>query len=65
METILGGLAFACLIAAQFFAVVVIHTMRWESGPTSISRDCTKHLEIWKLTSSCTTPTGAGVPHAF
>ncbi len=25
METILGGLAFACLIAAQFFAIVAVH----------------------------------------
>lgn len=31
METILGGLAFACLIAAQFLAVIAVHKARWES----------------------------------
>ena len=31
METLLGGLAFGCLIAAQFFAVVAVHNERWES----------------------------------
>ena len=32
MEMILGGLAFAGLVAAQFFAVVAVHSARWESG---------------------------------
>ena len=31
METVLGGLDFGCLIAAQFFAVVAVHNERWES----------------------------------
>jgi hypothetical protein len=31
METLLGGLAFGCLIAAQFFAVVAVHNERWEN----------------------------------
>jgi len=32
MDLFLGGLAFACLIAAQFFAVVAVHGRRWESA---------------------------------
>jgi hypothetical protein len=28
METIPGGLAFACLVAAQFFAVFAVHNAR-------------------------------------
>ena len=32
METILGGLAFACLIACQFLAVVAVQKERWDSG---------------------------------
>ena len=31
MDTILGGLAFFALIAAQLFAVVAVHDARWES----------------------------------
>jgi hypothetical protein len=31
METFPGGLAFACLITAQFFAVVAVHKARRES----------------------------------
>ena len=34
METVLGGVAFACLIAAQFFAVVAVHRARWEREPS-------------------------------
>ena len=32
METILGGVAFACLLACQFLAVVAVHNARWDSG---------------------------------
>lgn len=32
METILGGLAFARLLACQFLAVVAVHNARWDSG---------------------------------
>jgi hypothetical protein len=35
METILGGIAFACLIAAQFFAVVAVRNARRESDSRS------------------------------
>jgi hypothetical protein len=31
MELLLGGLAFACLMGAQFFAVVAVHDRRWET----------------------------------
>ena len=33
MENILGGLAFAGIIAAQFLAIVAVHKAKWE-------RDC-------------------------
>ena len=32
METFLGGLAFVCLIAGQFLAVVAVYNACWESG---------------------------------
>jgi hypothetical protein len=30
VETILGSLAFACLIAAQFLAVVAVNNAEWD-----------------------------------
>jgi hypothetical protein len=30
METILGGVAFACFLACQFLAVVAVHNARWD-----------------------------------
>ena len=32
MESILGGLAFTCVIVGQFLAVVAVHKMDWKSG---------------------------------
>jgi hypothetical protein len=38
MEGILGGLAFAGIIVAQFLAVVVLHDGKWNGG-TSFRSD--------------------------
>ena len=35
METILGGLAFALIMAAQLLAVVVVHNARCANAPAS------------------------------
>jgi hypothetical protein len=32
MDSLLGGLAFTCLIVGQFLAVVAVHKMDWKSG---------------------------------
>ena len=34
MESILGGLAFAGVIAAQFLAVVAVHKTMWNGSPS-------------------------------
>jgi len=53
METFLGSIAFACLIAAQFFAVVAVHNARWEKEPSRRDASCgddhARH--IWNLGS--------------
>ena len=53
METILGGLAFACLLACQFLAVVAVHNARWDNG--SSERDVTganaRARHVWNFGS--------------
>ena len=53
MEVFLGSIAFACLIAAQFFAVVAVHNTRWERSPSSRDASCgdDRAQHIWKFGS--------------
>jgi hypothetical protein len=53
METFLGGIAFACLIAAQFFAVVAVHSARREGSESRRDASCRddRAQHIWKFGS--------------
>jgi hypothetical protein len=51
METILGGLAFAGLIAAQFLAVVAVHGMKQAGKAVSDNSGDARARHIWRLGS--------------
>lgn len=53
METFLAGIAFACLIAAQFFAVVAVHNARREGAPSRCDASCgdDRAQHIWTFGS--------------
>ena len=53
METILGGVAFACLLACQLLAVVAVHNARWDSGSNErhVTGEDARARHVWNFGS--------------